>query len=138
MGYEELGNSSLISGLGSSLICSLAKNSSILWCKSSREYYLHAPVFKPDIIDVKWHEPQYDKIYEYLIIEKGFKESTIKNKINELKLMYEYYTVNNNNLITTDFQNGRAVPVVMTNKPTYTNNFDINLLSGTRQVVLVG
>jgi hypothetical protein len=34
-----------------------------------------------------------------------------------------------NNLITTDFQKQRSIPVVMTNKPTYSNTFDTTLIN---------
>jgi hypothetical protein len=37
--------------------------------------------------------------------------------------------LNDNNLITTDFQNKRAVPVVLTNKPTYLNDWDTKLIN---------
>jgi flap endonuclease-1 len=66
----------------------------------SREYYLHAPVFKPEIVEVTWKEPQYEKLFQYLVNEKNFKRDIIRTKINELKLMYKYYISNNSNLIT--------------------------------------
>ena len=68
--------------------------------QSSREYYLHAPVLKPETVKVEWREPQYDKLYKYLIIEKKFKKDVVESKLEELKLMYKYYLSNNSNLIT--------------------------------------
>lgn len=50
-------------------------------------------------------------------------KTNIINRIDEISSILDH-----NNLITTDFQNGRAVPVVLTNKPTYTNNWDTKLI----------
>jgi flap endonuclease-1 len=68
--------------------------------KLSREYYLHAPVYRPNIVDTSWKEPQYEKLYSYLIEDKKFNAKIISKKINELKLMYKYYISNNSNLGT--------------------------------------
>jgi flap endonuclease-1 len=60
----------------------------------ARDYYLNAPVIDPKkIIDknIKWNEPKYDKLLEYLVNEKGFEMDIIKPRINELKIMYAYY-----------------------------------------------
>jgi hypothetical protein len=51
----------------------------------------------------------------------GLGKTNIINKIEEVSNI-----LNNNNLITTDFRDGRAVPVVLTNKSTYVNHFDKN------------
>lgn len=51
-------------------------------------------------------------------------KTNIINRINEISSILD-----NNNLITTDFQNGRAVPSVMTNKLSYSQNFDTNLIN---------
>lgn len=68
--------------------------------KISRNYYLHAPVLKPETISVDWKEPQYDKIYKYLVEEKKFNGNVISGKINELRIMYRHYVSNNSNLLT--------------------------------------
>ena len=49
-------------------------------------------------------------------------KTSIINRIDEVSNILD-----KNNLITTDFQNGRVVPVVLTNKSTYTNNFDMSI-----------
>ena len=51
-------------------------------------------------------------------------KTSIINRIDEVSNILD-----NNNLITTDFQNGRYVPTVLTNKPTYTSNFDTSLIN---------
>ena len=51
-------------------------------------------------------------------------KTNIINRIDEVSQILD-----NNNLITTDFRDGRVVPVVMTNKPTYTNNFDMKTIN---------
>lgn len=51
-------------------------------------------------------------------------KTNIINRIDEISNILD-----NNNLLTTDFQNGRAVPVVMTNKPTYSNTWDTQLIN---------
>ena len=51
-------------------------------------------------------------------------KTNIINRIDEISGI-----LNKNNLITTDFQNGRAVPVVMTNKPTYSSSWDTELIN---------
>ena len=51
-------------------------------------------------------------------------KTNIINRIDEISNILD-----NNNLLTTDFQNGRAVPVVMTNKPTYSNKWDTQLIN---------
>lgn len=55
-------------------------------------------------------------------------KTNIINRIDEISEVLD-----NNNLITTDFQNGRAVPVVMTNKPTYSNKWDTQLINKQHQ-----
>jgi hypothetical protein len=55
-------------------------------------------------------------------------KTNIINRIDEISAVLD-----NNNLITTDFQNGRAVPVVMTNKPTYSNKWDTQLINKQHQ-----
>lgn len=60
--------------------------------KQSRNYYLHAPVQRPDTINTLWKEPQYDKIYNYLVNEKKFNSNIITNKINEMKMIYCSYS----------------------------------------------
>ncbi|MCJ7637825.1 MAG: hypothetical protein MUO21_10080, partial [Nitrososphaeraceae archaeon] len=67
---------------------------------TSRNYYLHAPVLKPESISICWKEPQYDKIYRYLVEEKKFNGNVISGKINELRIMYKHYISNNSNLLT--------------------------------------
>jgi hypothetical protein len=51
-------------------------------------------------------------------------KTNIINRIDEISNI-----LNNNNLITTDFDNGRAVPVVMTNKPIYSIRWDTDLIN---------
>jgi hypothetical protein len=51
-------------------------------------------------------------------------KTNIINRIDEISKVLD-----NNNLITTDFQNGRVVPAVMTNKMTYSNNFDTETIN---------
>jgi hypothetical protein len=46
-------------------------------------------------------------------------KTSIINRIDEISGM-----LNKNNLLTTEFENGRAVPVVMTNKPNYSSKWD--------------
>lgn len=48
-------------------------------------------------------------------------KTNIINRIDEVSNILDH-----NNLITTDFRDGRVVPVVLTNKPTYTSNFDMS------------
>ncbi|QKF93747.1 FLAP endonuclease-1 [Fadolivirus algeromassiliense] len=66
----------------------------------SKEYYLNAYVSDPNKLVIKWNEPNYELIYDFLVNKKGFKEDIILQKINELKIMYHYYIHNNNELIT--------------------------------------
>ena len=68
--------------------------------KTAKEYYLHAPVIKPSELSMIWKEPNFEKLYEYLVIEKNFNEKIIVEKIEELKLMYKFYVDNNNSLVT--------------------------------------
>jgi hypothetical protein len=51
-------------------------------------------------------------------------KTNIINRIDEISNILDH-----NNLLTTDFQNGRAVPVVMTNKPTYSNKLDTQTIN---------
>lgn len=55
-------------------------------------------------------------------------KTNIINRIDEISNILD-----NNNLLTTDFENGRAVPVVMTNKPTYSNKWDNELINKQHQ-----
>lgn len=66
----------------------------------SKNYYLHAPVIKPDAVKIEWKEPQYDNIYKYLVLEKKFNSDAISLKLDELKKMYTYYVSNGQSLIT--------------------------------------
>lgn len=68
--------------------------------QSSRSYYLHAPVLRPNSVIIEWKEPQYDKLYSFLVDEKKFNSSIIKTKIDELRVMYKHYISNNANLLT--------------------------------------
>ena len=51
-------------------------------------------------------------------------KTNIINRIDEISNILD-----KNNLLTTDFQNGRAVPVVMTNKPNYSSKWDTDLIN---------
>jgi len=51
-------------------------------------------------------------------------KTNIINRIDEISSI-----LNKNNLITTDFENGRAVPVVMTNKPNFSSRWDTELIN---------
>jgi hypothetical protein len=51
-------------------------------------------------------------------------KTSIINRIDEISEILDH-----NNLITTEFRDGRAVPVVLTNKPTYSNNWDTKLIN---------
>jgi len=51
-------------------------------------------------------------------------KTNIINQIDQISNILD-----DNNLITTEFKDGRAVPVVMTNKPTYTSHFDTNTIN---------
>lgn len=68
--------------------------------KESKNYYLHAPVIKPDEINLSWQKPNFNKLYEYLVEIKGFNKELITDKIEELRLLYNYYIKNNNCLVT--------------------------------------
>jgi len=51
-------------------------------------------------------------------------KTNIINRIDEISGI-----LNQNNLLTTEFENGRAVPVVLTNKPTYSNKWDTETIN---------
>ena len=68
--------------------------------QQARNYYLHAPVIKPETITIEWKEPQYNKIYKYLVEEKKLNQDIINGKLDELRIMYKYYITNNSNLST--------------------------------------
>jgi hypothetical protein len=54
----------------------------------------------------------------------GMGKTNIINRIDEVSNILD-----KNNLITTDFRDGRSVPVVLTNKSTYSNNFDTETIN---------
>lgn len=58
---------------------------------TSKEYYLHAPVINPCDVTIKWNEPRYEELYDYLVNIKGFSSNTIQPKILELKTLYNKY-----------------------------------------------
>lgn len=60
-------------------------------CQIAKDYYLNAPVIDPNNINIKWKQPEFDKLEEYLI-EKGFDKKIIEDKIKELRYMYNFYT----------------------------------------------
>ena len=62
--------------------------------KLSRDYYLHAPVIDPKDIKIIWNVPNYDKLYDYLVLDKNFKSKFINAKLKELKMMYDQYIIN--------------------------------------------
>ena len=60
------------------------------WIESTN-YYLNAPVIRPETNMVVWNMPQFDELYNYLVQIKGMDKNIIIPRINELKLMYSYY-----------------------------------------------
>jgi len=66
---------------------------------SAKEYFLNAPVADPSKISVEWKQPDFKRLEQYLIYEKGLNKPIIMKKIEELKLMYEAY-INNYDKIT--------------------------------------
>jgi flap endonuclease-1 len=68
--------------------------------EKAKEYYLHAPVVEPYRLNIFWKKPNFNQLYEYLVVEKKFNKKSIYKKINELKLMYQYYSHNKHNLVT--------------------------------------
>lgn len=68
--------------------------------KIAKDYYLNAPVADPNEFKIEWNEPNYEMLYSYLVDVKQFKGDQILQKINELKLMYCYYKLNNKKLET--------------------------------------
>ncbi|ARF09643.1 FLAP-like endonuclease XPG [Indivirus ILV1] len=75
----------------------------------SRNYYLHAPVLRPNSIIIKWNEPQYDKLYKYLVNEKQLNSDIVKLKINELRIMHKNYIRNNSTLLALNHINNEIV-----------------------------
>lgn len=63
--------------------------------RESCDYYLNAPVVNPSNINVTWEEPEYDKLFKYLVTDHKMDPELIVPKINELRLMYSYYKQDN-------------------------------------------
>lgn len=61
--------------------------------KIAKEYYLHAPVIEPSELELTWKMPKYQELYKFLM-DKGFEETLIKTKLNELIIMHAFYKDN--------------------------------------------
>ena len=68
--------------------------------EAAKEYYINASVNNPSNIEVTWKKPNYKELYKYLVCVKGLNQNNIRDKILELELMYTYYVLNDNNLMT--------------------------------------
>ncbi|CAH6421351.1 XPG family DNA repair endonuclease [uncultured virus] len=59
--------------------------------KETKEYYLKTEVIDPEKIEIKWNEPNYDKLQEFLCNEFELDRNKIKKKIDLLKYLYQEY-----------------------------------------------
>lgn len=76
----------------------------------AKKYFLDAEVINPEAFmdKIEWNEPKYNEIKEFLITQKKFDSNIINTKVDQLKLMYEFYKKNkeiNNNTNNTNGNN---------------------------------
>ena len=101
----------------------------------AREYYLHAPVINPKNIKPIWKKPNYVELEKYLIEVKKFNREEIMNKIMELRLMYDKYILNGNELVTftrikNELKNSHSCEFVCDNESgSFSNNPIMSLIN---------
>jgi flap endonuclease-1 len=65
-----------------------------------KNYYLTAEIIDPTKVNMTWNEPKYDELYRYLVETKQINSVFVQNKIDEIRLLYKYYKLNNDRLMT--------------------------------------
>jgi flap endonuclease-1 len=62
------------------------------WRKAKKYYKETALVLDPTGLKFRWNKPNFEKITQFLVEEKGFEKNKIIEKIDELKLLYYFYS----------------------------------------------
>jgi hypothetical protein len=113
-----------------------AKDRKLSWKNGNKDYrYQRELALGGSIQDVSnpyYIEQEYNEAPQYSYDVQEFAKSPLGN-MNKTSIINRIDEISNildkNNLLTTDFENGRSVPVVLTNKQTYSNNFDKKLIN---------
>lgn len=100
----------------------IPKNFINQWNESTN-YYLNAPVIKPEVDTILWDMPQFSELYKYLVQVKGMDESIIMPRINELKLMYSYYLKEKKLVTLSKIKRELRVPIDGDKYVTYVLNY---------------
>lgn len=63
--------------------------------ESAKQFYLRADVYDPSKIDVKWLQPNYNALHDFLVRVLQFDKKRVSKQISQLKKMYADYTTKN-------------------------------------------
>jgi len=91
--------------------------------KEATNYFINAPVIRPDNATLVWNSPKFDELYRYLVDIKGFNHDLIIPRINELKLMYTYYFKDRKLVTLSQINRELQVHIIDNKRTTYILNY---------------